>query len=88
MNLLPFIKLVERSTTPPELIHIDIYDLKFMQTRGGKKYFITFIDNCTKYYYVYLLKSKGKVLETFKNYKNEVEDQFSKRIKIIRTNRC
>jgi hypothetical protein len=26
-----------------DLIHLDIVDLKFMQTRGEKKYYITFI---------------------------------------------
>lgn len=38
---------IQRSTEPLDLLHNDICDLKFMQTRGGKKYFITFIDDCT-----------------------------------------
>ncbi|GJW13118.1 retrovirus-related pol polyprotein from transposon TNT 1-94 [Tanacetum coccineum] len=33
------------------------FDLKSLPTKGGNKYFITFIDDCTKYCYVYLLKS-------------------------------
>ena len=44
-------KSVERKTEPLELIHTDVCNLKFVQTRGGKKYFITFIDNCTRYCY-------------------------------------
>ncbi len=51
---------VQRSTEPLELVHIDVYDLKYVQTRGGNKYFITFIDDSTKYCYVYLLKSKDE----------------------------
>ena len=78
---------VERSTEPLELIHGDICDLKFVQTRGGKKYFITFIDDCTRYCYVYLLRSKDEALEAFTNYKNEVENQLSKNIKAIRSDR-
>ena len=35
---------IERSGEPLELIHSDICDLKFIQTRGGKKYFLTLID--------------------------------------------
>ena len=50
---------VERHIEPLDLIH-DICDLKFIQTRGGNKYFITFVDNSTKYCYVYLLKSKER----------------------------
>ena len=41
-------KGVERHTKPLDLIHSDIYDLKFVQTRGGNKYFITFVDDSTK----------------------------------------
>nr|CAN82978.1 hypothetical protein VITISV_023328 [Vitis vinifera] len=78
---------VERSTEPLDLIHSDICDLKFVQTRGGKKYFITFIDDCTRYCYVYLLKSKDEAIEMFKHYKNEVENQLSKKIKAIRSDR-
>ena len=43
---------VERHTKPLDLIHSDICDLKFVQTRGGNKYFITFVDDSTKYCYV------------------------------------
>ena len=39
---------IERSSEPLELIHSDICDLKFIQTRGSKKYFLTLIDDCTR----------------------------------------
>ena len=47
----------KRITKPLELIYSDVCDLKFVQTRGEKKYFITFIDDCTRYCYVYLVRS-------------------------------
>ena len=62
-------------------------DLKFVQTRGGKKYFITFINDCTRYCYVYLLRSKDEALEMFKLYKTEVENQLGKTIKMVRSDR-
>ena len=86
MTRLPF-HSVERKTEPLDLIHTDICDLKFVQTRGGKKYFITFIDDCTRYCYVYLLRSKDEAVEKFQLYKNEVENQLSKKIKAIRSDR-
>ena len=58
-----------------ELIDNDICDFKSIQTRGGKKYFITFIDDYTRYSYVYLIRTKVEALETFIQYKNEVENQ-------------
>ena len=78
---------IERSSEPLELIHSDICDLKFIQTRGGKKYFLTLIDDCTRYCYVYLLRSKDEALEMFKHFKNEVENQLDRKIKVIRSDR-
>lgn len=40
----PFQK-VERNTELFDMIHSNICDLKFMQTRGGNKYFINLNDN-------------------------------------------
>ena len=40
---------------------------------GGKEYFITFIDDKTKYCWVYVIKNKSDVFEKFKEWKTEVE---------------
>ena len=64
------------------LIHNDICDLKYVQTRGEKKYFITFIDDSTKYCFVYLLRNKNETLEKFMHYKTLIENQLNKKIKI------
>ena len=44
---------VKRDFKSLDVIHSDVCHLKFMQ--GDNKYYITFVDNSTKYYYVYLL---------------------------------
>ena len=48
---------------------------------------MTFIDDCTRYYYVYLLRSKDEALEKFIHYKNEVENQLGRKIKAIQSDR-
>ena len=45
---------VERNYEPLDLIHTDICDMKSIPSHGGKKYYITFIDDCTRYCYVYI----------------------------------
>ncbi|GJT41749.1 retrovirus-related pol polyprotein from transposon TNT 1-94 [Tanacetum coccineum] len=82
----PF-KSVKRTTEPLDMIHTDICDLKSLPTKGGNKYFITFIDDCTKYCYVYLLKSKDEAIDKFVLYKTEVENQLGKKIKVVRSDR-
>ena len=76
---------VERHIEPLYLVHSDICDFKFVQTRGSNKYFITFVDDSTKYCYVYLLKSKDEAIEKFVLYINEVENQLNKKIKVLRS---
>ena len=56
-----------------------------MPTRGQKKYFIIFIDDCTRYCYVYLLNSKDEAMNIFITYKAEVENQLNKNIKILKS---
>ncbi|KAD6119649.1 hypothetical protein E3N88_10920 [Mikania micrantha] len=62
-------------------------DLKLIPTKGRNKYFITFIDDCTRNCYVYLLKSKDEAIEKFVLYKTEVENQLNKKIKVLRSDR-
>ena len=56
-------------------------------TKGGKRYFITSIDDCTRFCYMYLLKTKDEALHYFKIYKAEVEKQLEKKIKRLRSDR-
>ena len=83
----PFHSVDNRLSEPLDLIHTYICDMKSIPSRGGNKYFITFIDDCSRYCYVYLLSSKDEVVNTFKSYKAEVETQLNKKIKIIRSDR-
>ena len=62
--------------------------MKSTPSRGGKKCFINFIDNCTRYCYVYLLNGKDEAMETYWQYKTEVENQLDKKIVMIRSGRC
>ncbi|GJV23603.1 retrovirus-related pol polyprotein from transposon TNT 1-94 [Tanacetum coccineum] len=80
-------KSVKRKTEPLDMIHTDICDLKSLPTKRGNKYFITFIDDCTKYCYVYLLKSKDEAIDKFVLYKTEVENQLGLKIKVVRSDR-
>ena len=82
-----FKSVQERSNELLSLIHSDLCDFKAIPSRGGKNNFITFIDDCSKYCYVYLLHSKDEALNSFKTYKAEVENQLEKKIKVIRSDR-
>ena len=78
-------KGAKRSTNLLEIIHTDICypDMD----ANGPKYFIIFIDDYSRYMYLYLLRSKDEVLDAFKVFKAEVENQCGKHIKIVRSDR-
>ncbi|KAD5960305.1 hypothetical protein E3N88_11777 [Mikania micrantha] len=46
-----------------------------------------FIDDSTRYCYVYILKSKDEAIDKFVMYKNEVVNQLNKKIKVLRSDR-
>ncbi|KAK4406491.1 hypothetical protein Sango_0655600 [Sesamum angolense] len=56
--------------------------------RGGFSYFITFIDNHSRYSYVYLMRYKSEAFVRFKEFRSEVENQTGRKIKTLRSNRC
>src|SRR5438128_4301818 len=76
-----------RNLAPLELIHSDLCEMNGVLTKGGKRYFMTLIDDSTRYCYVYLLKSKDDALNFFKIYKAEAENQLDRKIKRLRSDR-
>ena len=62
---------ITRDTEVVDLVHTDIYEFNGVLTKDNKKYFITFIDDSSRYYYVYLLKSKDEALSKFIIFKKE-----------------
>jgi hypothetical protein len=73
----------ERHLTPLELIHSNICKMNDVLTEGGQIYFMTMIDDASRYCYVYLLKTKGGVLNCFKTYKAKVKNQVEKRSNVL-----
>ena len=55
--------------------------------RGGYEYFINFIDDYSRYEYIYLMRHKSEATDKFKEYKVKVENHQGKSIKSLRSNR-
>jgi hypothetical protein len=52
---------------------------------GRFKYYMSFIDDFSKFIWVYLLKNKSEVFRNFHEFQTLVEQQFSKKILAIQT---
>jgi hypothetical protein len=66
-----------------ELVHSDVCRPMKTTSRGGARYFVTFINNFLRKIHVYLLKVKGEVFDKFKAYKALVETQTNMKIKAL-----
>ncbi|GJS63771.1 zinc finger, CCHC-type containing protein [Tanacetum coccineum] len=82
----PF-KSITRKSVILELIHSDLCDFYATPSLGNKKYMITFIDDASRFCYVYLLHAKDEALDKFRIYKTEVELQQNDLIKTLRRDR-
>ena len=68
-----------------ELVHSDICGPIEVESNGGNKYFVTFIDDATRRTWVYMLKTKNQVFETFQKFHALVERETDRKLKCLRS---
>uniref|UniRef100_A0A7N2RFG7 Integrase catalytic domain-containing protein n=1 Tax=Quercus lobata TaxID=97700 RepID=A0A7N2RFG7_QUELO len=68
-----------------ELVHTDLWGPSPVASLGGSRYYITFIDDSSRKIWVYFLKNKSDVFETFKKWKAMVEIETSLKVKCLRS---
>ena len=71
-----------RCKEPLGLVHSGKMSAKSL---GGAEYFLTFIDDNTRYVWVYPLKHKNEVFGCFRKWKALVEKSSGRRLKVLRT---
>ena len=75
----------KRSPQVLGLVHSNVCGKLNEKSLGGGQYFLTFIDDKTRYTWVYILKNKSEVFEKFLEWRAEVENVSGKRLKVLRT---
>ena len=67
-----------------DLIHYDVWGPSPVTTSSGHRWFVLFVDDCTRMTWFYLLKHKNEVFTVLQSFHTMVQTQFSTKIKIIR----
>ena len=84
------VSFLKTSTTPKagklQLVHTDLWGPSPTASLGGSRYYITFIDDSSRKVWVYFLKNKSDIFETFKKWKAMVETETSLKVKCLRSN--
>ena len=84
-KILPFPSEGSRATHSFEIIHGDVWGINPIISHAQNKYFVTFIDDYSRYTWVYFLRHKSEVFHMFKLFLALVDTQFSAAVKILRS---
>ena len=87
MNAHPFPSSTTHSSKPLELIHTDLHGPFKTSTIGGYHYWVTFINDCTRFQCLIFLKSKSETFTAFKQYKAYAENHLDVKIKCLRNDK-
>jgi len=68
-----------------DYVHTDIWGLIKTASTGGNHYFVIFIDDYSRRYWVYTIKHKGEVLELFVEWKKNLEKSTGRKIKVLQS---
>ena len=76
-----------KSTEKLQLVYTDVCGRMQTQSFGGSLYFITFVDDYSRYSHTYFMKHKSEALDKFKEFKAIFENESGTKIKALRADR-
>jgi GAG-pre-integrase domain len=82
---LPFTFNTIFSCAPLEIVHSDLWGRSPVMFHNGFHYYIIFIDDFTRFSWIYFLKTKDKVTNVFTLFKSQVKNLLNTTIKVLRT---
>ncbi|CAL5322797.1 unnamed protein product [Camellia sinensis] len=85
MTALPFHKSTSISDTPFSLVHTDVWGPSPILTKGGSAYYVSFVDDCTRYTWVYLMTHNSDFYQIYRTFQSMITTQFGSTIKVLRS---
>ncbi|KAK9159402.1 hypothetical protein Syun_005743 [Stephania yunnanensis] len=73
------------NNTPFGLVHSDVWGPAPTSTVNGYRYFVLFIDDYSRFTWIYFLKHRSEISQTYIEFANMIKTQFARSIKIFRT---
>jgi len=83
-STLPFNRSISVSSSSFDLIHSDVWGPSPVAIKGGSRYYVSFIDNHTRYCWVYLMKHCSELFEIYAAFPALIKTQHSAVIKCFR----
>jgi hypothetical protein len=79
MHQVPYPKTSSVSMFPLELVFSDVLGAA-PESVGRFKYYVSFIDDFSKFTWIYLIKHKSEVFQCFSDFQNLVERMFGRKL--------
>ncbi|PKU77708.1 Retrovirus-related Pol polyprotein from transposon TNT 1-94 [Dendrobium catenatum] len=73
------------TTSPFSLIHSDVWGPFPVTSNSGFRFYVSFIDDFSKFTWVFPITNKSEVLNKFNEFQNLIARQFNTKIKILRS---
>ncbi|KAL5563628.1 hypothetical protein UlMin_033375 [Ulmus minor] len=84
-HLLPFPISDSHASQILDLIHTDVWGPAPIQSTSGFRYYMHFLDDHSRYTWIFPLKFKSEAFSTFLQFKTLVENQFERKIKCVQS---
>jgi hypothetical protein len=81
---LPYAMSTRTSKAPLELVIFDVWGYA-CDSNGRYKYYVSFIDDFSKFTWIYFLKNKSEVFQKFYDFQNLVEQLFDRKISAVQS---
>lgn len=85
-KILVFLKVWVTKEQKLNLVHSSVWGPTQVASHRGSIYYVTFINDATRKVWVYCIKHKYDVFETFKRWKSFVENKSNSKLKCFRSN--
>lgn len=69
-----------------DLLHCDIWGPYRVTTHNHKTFFVTMVDDFTRFIWLFLIQSKSEVIVVMRNFLTRIKNLFDTSVKVLRTN--
>jgi hypothetical protein len=77
----------ERAKKFGEEVHSDLWGPAPVETKGGRRYYITFVDDYTRFTHLHLLRTKDEAFEAYKQFEAWSANQLEAPIRVLHSDR-